>query len=100
MCFDETEEIIEGAITQAFSDLDIKKKINTHSRKDLFWAAFPSNATRLVQQKKYLMSLLIGLEASVLITYEGNNQSLPTRVFCFAIEFMVFLSELIFMMNL
>lgn len=74
MCFDETEEIIEGAITQAFSDLDIKKKINTHSRKDLFWAAFPSNATRLVQQKKYLMSLLIGLEASVLITYEGNNQ--------------------------
>lgn len=74
MCFDETEEIIEGEITQAFSDLDIKKKLNTHSRKDLFWAGFPSNATRLVQQKKYLMSLLIGLEASVLITYEGNNQ--------------------------
>lgn len=74
MCFDETEDVIEGAITQAFSDLDIKKKLNTHSRKDLFWAGFPSNAARIAEQRKFLMSLLVGLEASVLINYDGNNQ--------------------------
>lgn len=73
MCFDETKEIIDGAITQAFSDLDIIKKNNTISRKDLFWAGVPSNASRLIEQKKHLMSLILALEASVLINYESNN---------------------------
>lgn len=74
MCFDETKSNIEASVSQAFSDLDIAKKENTISRKDLFWAGFPSNAPRLVQHKKYLMSLLLSLEASVFINYESNNQ--------------------------
>ena len=73
MCFDETKETIEAQVTQAFSDLDIVKKSNVLSRKDLFWAGVPSNASRLVEQKKYLMSLLVGLETSVLINYESNH---------------------------
>lgn len=74
MCHDDTSEAIEGYVTQAFSDLDIIKKTNTLSRKDLFWAGVPSNASRLVENKKFLMSLILGLEASVLIIYENNNQ--------------------------
>ena len=74
MCFDESKDIIEGAVTQAFSDLDMVKKTNILSRKDLFWAGLPSNAARLVEQKKHLMALMLGLEASVLLNYENNNQ--------------------------
>jgi len=74
MCFDENKDVIEGAITQSFSDLDMVKKTNILSRKDLFWAGVPSNSARLIEQKKHLMSLMLGLEASVLLNYENNNQ--------------------------
>ena len=74
MCFDESNDVIEGAVTQAFSDLDMVKKTNVLSRKDLFWAGVPSNSARLIEQKKHLMCLILGLEASVLLNYENNNQ--------------------------
>lgn len=74
MCFDENKDVIEGYINQAFSDLDMVKKTNILLRKDLFWAGVPSNAPRLIEQKKYLMCLMLALEASVLINYENNNQ--------------------------
>lgn len=72
MCFDETSKVIDNEINNAFADSGFKKNEPTISRKDLFWSGVAGNGSNLINQKKYLMALLIDLEACAFLNYEQN----------------------------
>lgn len=72
-CFDDNPDVIDKKINVAFAESGFKKKENSINRKDLFWSAFPSNGSVLVQEKDRLMCMLTDLEAATFSSFEKNN---------------------------
>jgi len=72
LCFDDTKTNIDAKVNTAFNESGFKKKENTINRKDLFWSSFPTNGSRLVEERERLMSVITNLEASSFLNYETN----------------------------
>lgn len=76
MCFNEDENKIEGNILSAFSNAKMKFKEISVQRKDLFLGSIPTNASYLVNNKKFFFSTLISIEASSFLNLEQLNENI------------------------